>query len=128
MKTTYLLVPLLAFSVAATILSTGCASPDQHAFNTEFGENLLTQPNYHIQDESENHFTITVHQGKPSNFNDRVSDAKQAADTVAKAEAQKRGWEKWRLNYIQERDQGWMHIVIAKVDRLNNGSAMPDGQ
>jgi hypothetical protein len=110
-------LPVLAINAAVVIFSSGCASPDQHSFNSEFGENLPTEPKFYIKDEDDQHFRITVHQGKPSNGDERVSDVKQAATTVAKAEAQRLGWEKWHLNYIQEREQGWMHVVIAEVDR-----------
>jgi hypothetical protein len=41
----------------------------------------------------------------------------EAAATVAKAECQKLGWEKWDLNYIEDHNRGWMHVVVAKVTR-----------
>lgn len=72
---------------------------------------------YRIHDEDGNRFFITVNQGSPSDAAERVSDEKVAATAVAKAECQRIGWQKWDVNYIQERDQGWMHIVIAKVTR-----------
>ncbi len=72
---------------------------------------------YSIQDEDAGHFTITVHQGTPSAGAERLLDVKEAASTVAKAESQRLGWEKWQLNYIQERNQGWMHVVVAEVTR-----------
>jgi hypothetical protein len=50
---------------------------------------------------------------------DRVIYVKQAASAVAESEAKRRGWKNWDLNYIQERDAGWMHIVIADVTRKN---------
>ena len=37
----------------------------------------------------------------------------------AASEAKRRGWQNWDLGYIQERDQGWMHVVIADVARKN---------
>jgi hypothetical protein len=44
---------------------------------------------------------------------------KEVATTVAASEAKRRGWQNWNLDYIQERDEGWMHIVIADVGRKN---------
>ena len=118
MKKTLRLHPWwLSVNAAVAVLISGCASPEQHSFNQDFGENLPTRPKYYIQDENDRHFTITVHQGTPSTGAERVINAKEAASTVAKAECQRLGWEKWQLNYIQERDLGWMHIVVAKVMR-----------
>ena len=99
------------------ILLSGCATPTDRSFNHDFGEELPTKPEYCIKDEGEKHFTIVVHQGTPSTEADRVINLKEAATTIARAETQRLGWEKWHLDYIQERDQGWMHIVIAKVTR-----------
>jgi len=45
---------------------------------------------------------------------------------VAETEAKRRGWESWDLGYIQERNQGWMHIVIADVSRKNAIEKTPD--
>jgi hypothetical protein len=106
-------------SVNATLifLFNGCAAPEQHSFNHDFGEDLPTQPMYYIQDENSEHFIITVQQGKPSNGAEHVIDVKDAASTVAKAECQRLGWEKWQLNYISERNQGWMRVVVAEVKR-----------
>jgi len=72
---------------------------------------------YYIYDENDQHFRINVHQGTPSNGAERVLNVKEAASTIAKAESQRLGWEKWQLNYIQERNQGWMHVVVAEVTR-----------
>ena len=109
---------LLLINVALAVLAGGCATPTGHSFNKDFGETLPTQPNYYIQDEDDHHFTITVNQGVPSTGAERLSDVKKAASTVAKAESQRLGWEKWQLDYIQERDQGWMHVVIADVKHI----------
>ncbi len=72
---------------------------------------------YYIQDEDAAHFRITVHQGTPTAGAERITNIKEAASAIAKAECQKLGWEKWQLNYIQERNQGWMHVVVAEVTR-----------
>ena len=108
---------LLSINAAVAVLFSGCASPNGHSFNQDFGENLTTKPEYHIEDETDQHFRIAVQQGTPSNGAERVIDVKKAATTIAKAESQKLGWQRWDLNYIQERDQGWMHVVIAEVTR-----------
>ena len=72
---------------------------------------------YYIYDEDGRLFRINVHQGTPSTGAEHVLDVKVAASAIAKAECRKRGWEKWQLNYIQERNQGWMRIVVAEVTR-----------
>lgn len=108
---------LLAINTAILMLAGGCATPDEHPFNQDFGENLPAEPKYAIQDENENSFILKVHQGVPLNGAARTLNVKEAASTIAAAECQKLGWKKWQLNYIQEKDQGWMHVVVAKVDR-----------
>jgi hypothetical protein len=108
---------LLSINAAAVILFSGCASPEQHSFNQDYHDSLPVNPMYYIHDEDANRFFITVHQGTPSTGAERVINVKTAATTVAKAECQRLGWDKWDLNYIQERNQGWMHIVIVKVTR-----------
>ena len=105
-------------SVAVAVLFGGCATQEEHSFNGDFGEALPTKPTYYIQNEDAEHFKITVHQGVPSSGAERVINAKNAASTIAKAESLRLGWEKWDLNYIQENNQGWMHVVVAEVKRL----------
>ena len=108
---------LLSINAAVVILFSGCASPEMHSFNQDYQDNLPVRPTYYIHDEDANRFFITVHQGTPSTGAERVINVKTAATTVAKSECQRLGWDKWDLNYIQERNEGWMHIVIAKVTR-----------
>jgi len=108
---------LLSVNVAALVLLNGCAAPQEHSFNGDFKESFPTQPQYSIADRDTNHFTITVHQGVPSTGAEHSVDVKEAASTIARAESQKRGWEKWQLNYVQERNQGWMRVVVAEVTR-----------
>ena len=108
---------LLTINAAVAVLYSGCATPQAHSFNSDFGESLPAQPMYFVQDEDSTQFRINVHQGKHATADERLNNLKEAAATIAKAECQRRGWEKWQLNYIQERDQGWMHIVIAEVNR-----------
>ena len=110
-------------TAAALVFLTGCATPEEHSYNQVFGQNLVTAPKYYIRDENDDHFKIVVHQGKPasdkpdSSSGVRIDDVKTAASDVAKAEAQRLGWARWQLNYIQEKDQGWMHVVVAEVKR-----------
>jgi hypothetical protein len=108
---------LLSINAAIAVLSSGCATPKEHSFNSDFGENFPAQPMYYIEDENAEHFKITVHQGTPSAGAERVLNIKDAATAIATAESKRLGWEKWQLNYIDERNQGWMHIVIAEVTR-----------
>jgi hypothetical protein len=108
---------LLAINAAIAVLAAGCAAPEQHSFNHDFGEQLPVNPMYYIHDEDATHFRITVHQSTPSAGTERVINVKNAASTIAKAESQRLGWEKWQLDYIREYDQGWMHIVVAEVTR-----------
>ena len=108
---------LLSINAAVAILLSGCATSNEHSFNNDFNEKLPTKPMYVIEDKDANHYTITVHQGTPSTGAERVIDVKEAASTVATSESHRRGWEKWQVNYIQERNQGWMRVVVAEVKR-----------
>jgi len=108
---------LLAASAATAMLFSGCATQGEHSFNHDFGENLPAEPVYSIQNEDDQHFILRVHQGVPLSSAARTVNVKEAASTVAKAEAERLGWKKWQLNYIQEKDDGWMHVVVARVDR-----------
>jgi hypothetical protein len=99
------------------VFLSGCSTPDEYSYNEQFHENLLTQPKYYIKDEGDRHFSVVVHQGTPSTEPNRVIDQKEAATGIARAEARRLGWEKWHLDYIQERNEGWMHVVVAKVTR-----------
>jgi hypothetical protein len=111
---------LLAVNAGVAMLLSGCASPDEHAYNQDFNDNLATQPKYFIKDEDNHHFKIYVHQGVATTTANRVLDVKTAATAVAKSETAKLGWQKWHMDYIQERDQGWMHVVVADVKREPN--------
>ena len=108
---------LPAISTAIAVLAGGCATPEQHSFNHDFGEQFPVNPMYSIQTMDAMHFRITVHQGKPSTGTERVINLKNAASTIAKAESQRLGWEKWQVDYIREYEQGWMHVVVAEVTR-----------
>lgn len=102
---------------AVVLLAAGCATPTEHSFNQDYGQFLVTDPKYYIEDETGDHFKIVVHQGKHSSGAERILDIKAAAPDIAKGEAQRLGWQRWQLNYIQEKDQGWMHLVVAEVTR-----------
>ena len=108
---------LLAINAAIAVLAAGCAAPEQHSFNHDFGEQFPVKPMYSIRTMDATHFRITVHQGTPSKQVERVTNLKDAAATIAKSEAQRLGWEKWNLDYIHEYDQGWIHYVVAEVTR-----------
>jgi hypothetical protein len=107
----------LTLAAASVIFSSGCATHEEHSFNADFNQVLPTAPKYYVEDRSESSFTITAHQGKPSSGAERIFDVKRAASTIAEAEAKRRGWKNWRLDYIVERNDGWMHFVKAEVVR-----------
>lgn len=113
---------LLAVNAGAAILLSGCATHDEHSYNKDFNQDLKTRPKYFIGDEDADHFRIYVHQGVASTTPDRVLDTKTCATAVAQSECARLGWQKWHMDYIQEKDQGWMHVVIANVKRESDTS------
>jgi hypothetical protein len=117
---------ILLVNATLAILAAGCATQDERSYNQDFNQNLPTSPKYVIENIDDTHFKVTVHQGSPLEGPQRVIYVKQVASTVAESEAKRRGWSNWDLNYIQERDQGWMHIVIAYVTRKNAVEKTPD--
>jgi hypothetical protein len=121
MKTNQLRWPLqmLVLNAALVVLAAGCATHNERSYNQDFNQNLPTSPRYTIENVDDTHFQITVHQGSPLPGTLRVIYVKEVASVVAASEAKRRGWQNWDLGYIQERDQGWMHIVIADVTRKN---------
>jgi type IV pilus biogenesis protein CpaD/CtpE len=119
-------VRLLLLNAAVLLLTAGCATHDQRSYNQDYNQNLPTSPKYTIENVDDTHFHVIVHQGSPLDAPQRVIEVKQAASAVAETEARQRGWQNWDLAYIQERDQGWMHIVIADVTR-KNAVAMTSG-
>jgi hypothetical protein len=110
---------LLLLNATVLLLTAGCATQNERSYNQDFNQNLPTSPKYSIANVDDTHFQITVHQGSPSQGAERVIDQKAAASAVAETEARRRGWQNWNLDYIQQRDQGWMHIVVADVTRKN---------
>ena len=110
---------LLLLNATLVVLAAGCATQNERSYNQDFNQNLPTSPNYTIENVDDTHFHVIVHQGSPLPGTQRIIFVKQVASTVAATEAKRRGWQNWDLGYIQERDQGWMHIVIADVTRKN---------
>ncbi len=109
---------LLLLNAALVVLAAGCATHNE-SYNRDFNQNLPTSPRYAIENISDTHFQVTVHQGSSFAGPQRVIYVKEAAAAVVESEARRRGWQNWNLEYVQERDQGWMHIVIADVTRKN---------
>ena len=110
---------LLLLNATLAILAAGCATQDEPSYNPDYNQNLPTSPNYSIENQDDNHFKIKVTQGTPMPGTDGTIYVKQAASVVAGNEAKSRGWSDWDLNYIQERNQGWMHVVVGEVTRKN---------
>ena len=127
MKTNQLrrMLRLLFLNAALAVLGAGCATHNERSYNQDFNQNLPTSPNYSIANVDDTHFQITVHQGSPSPGTQRIIYVKEVVSAVAASEARRRGWQNWDLGYIQERDQGWMHIVIAEVARKNAVAMTP---
>ena len=110
---------LLLLNATLVVLAAGCATQNERSYNQDFNQNLPTSPKYAIENVDDSHFHVIVHQGSPLPGTQRIIYVKEVASAVAKTEAKRRGWQNWDLGYIQERDQGWMHIVIADVTRKN---------
>jgi hypothetical protein len=115
----------LALSAAILALAGGCATHEEHSYNQDYNQTLPTSPKYYIKDVNDHEFKVIVHQGSPYDGPQRIIFVKQVASTVAGTEAKRRGWENWDLNYIQDRDQGWMRVVIAEVTRKNAATTPP---
>jgi hypothetical protein len=110
---------LLLLNATLVVLAAGCATQNERSYNQDFNQNLPTSPNYAIVNVDDTHFQVVVHQGSPLPGPQRIIYVKEVASVVAGTEAKRRGWQNWDLGYIQERDQGWMHVVIAEVTRKN---------
>ena len=110
---------LLLLPVALALFAAGCATHEQHSFNKDFNQSMPTSPNYYIEDVDASHFKVIATQGSPAQGSDRIIYVKQAATAVAASEAKHRGWSAWDLNYISDRDRGWMREVITEVTRKN---------
>jgi len=128
MKNNYLrwTLRLLLLNAALAILATGCATQPMHSYNQDFNQDLRTAPNYAIADQDDSHFQVTVCQGREMVGIERVIHVKQAASMVAASEAKHRGWTDFDLNYTQEYDHGWMHVVVAEITRRNAAERKPD--
>jgi hypothetical protein len=112
------LLRLALLSAILMLLVPGCAAPTR-SFNQDYGENFPPQPNYAIDKMDDTHFKIRLFQGTPSpeDLPVTVNYMKRAVKIIADAEAKRRGWQDWEVNYIQERNQGWMHVLVAVVIR-----------
>jgi len=117
---------LLLNATLAVVLAAGCATHNERSYNQDFNQNLPTSPKYIIENIDDARFQVTVHQGSPLPGTQRIIYVKDAASAIAQSEARRRGWQNWTLDYIQERDQGWMHIIIANVTRKNAVEITPD--
>ena len=107
---------LLFLSSIVAFLVAGCATPTK-SFNKDFNENSPIEPKYAIDNVNDREFKIRVFQGSPLTGPQRIVYMKEAASAISDSEAKRRGWEQWQLNYIQERDQGWEHILVGEVIR-----------
>ena len=110
---------LLLLNATVLLLTAGCATHNERSYNQDFNQNLPASPIYVVENIDDTHFKITVRQGSTLDGPQRIIYVKQAAAAVAESEARRRGWQNWDLEYIQERDKGWMHIVIGDVTRKN---------
>jgi len=108
----------LLFGTALMIWSAGCATEEEQSFNANFNQSMPAAPKYVVEDRGEDHFKIRMHQGSPMSGPDRVTYLKQAMTMVAQDESHRRGWSNWQVDYIQERDKGWMHVLVAVVKEL----------
>jgi hypothetical protein len=115
---------LLLLSVAFLLLAAGCAT-NMRSYNQDYDQNLPVAPKYTVANVDDTHFKIIVHQGAPLSESDRIVYLKEATAAIAQNEATHRGWKSWRVDYIQQRDQGWMHILIAVVTRQNPAEMTP---
>jgi hypothetical protein len=117
MKVNWRLWPVL-FSAILLIMAVGCATPTK-SFNQDYNENFPPQPNYAIENVDDTHFKIRLSQGTPmpEQRDTCVMYMKKAVWTIANDEGKRRGWQQWEVNYIQERDQGWQHVLVCVVVR-----------
>jgi len=120
------LTQLLLSTGAIAALALGCAHYAEHSYNTDFNQNLPTSPNYTIRNLDDYRFQVEVFQGAPGTETDRAVYVKKAASSVAETEAKRRGWANWDLNYTEDTNHGWMHIVTAEVTRKNAAIKSPD--
>jgi hypothetical protein len=120
------LIPLLLLNTILVVIATGCATHEENSFNKDYNQNMPTSPTYYFEDIDDNHFKVIVHQGSPMPGSERITFAKQVASIVASTEARRRGWKGCDVDYIQDRDQGWMRIVIGVATRKNPAVFTPD--
>jgi hypothetical protein len=110
---------LLSINAVLVVVAFGCKSPDEQSFNQVFNQNMPVEPKYSIEDLGQDHFKIRIRQSSPMKGPSRVTYLKQATTIVAESESHRRGWDNWKTDYIQETDDGWMHVLVAEVSREN---------
>lgn len=108
---------LLPINAALLVFAAGCKTGDEQSFNQNFNQDYPVAPKYVIENGNDDHFKIRMHQGSPMTGPSRVTYLKDAMTIVAENECRKRGWKNWKTDYIQESDQGWMHVLVAEVTR-----------
>jgi hypothetical protein len=109
----------LSFCATIMLLAAGCATPTK-SFNDDYNQNFPPKPRYAIDNVNDTEFKIRVQQGTPmpEQHPVAVEYMKEATSAIAKSEARRRGWVEWQVNYIQETDKGWMHVLVAEVIRV----------
>ena len=117
MRRNLLSLPVRLWSVNAAllVLAGSCSTPEEQSFNQNFDQDYPAAPKYVIEDQGDNHFKIRMHQGSPMTGPSRVTYMKDAMNIVAQDACHRRGWANWTVDYIQERDDGWMHVLVAEV-------------
>jgi hypothetical protein len=107
----------LVLAAATMLFGSGCATQQENSYNDDYNQSLTSAPKYLVSSGDDNKFKINIHQGTMVSGEARVLDIREAASTIAKNEAMKRGWENWDLNFIREANEGWMRVVVAEVTR-----------
>ena len=111
------IISLLIASGAWFYFGCGCASEDLRSYNADYGQHLDCAPKYSIESVDDNDFKVHMMQGSPSTGPGRIIYMKQATREVAATEAKRRGWQNWDVNYVEDLDRGWMHVLVAEVSR-----------
>jgi hypothetical protein len=111
----YWLVCVCAVNALLLLGGAGCSTPPEQSYNQDFNQELAVNPKYSVQNVSDDMFKIRVRQSSPVAGPSRVTLVKEATTIIAEREAKNRGWKNWKVDYIQESDQGWMHFVVVEV-------------
>jgi len=105
----------LSVNTLLLVVGAGCSTPEEHSYNQDFNQDLAVKPKYSVENVSDNEFKIRVRQSSPVAGPSRVTLLKEATTILAEHEARGRGWKNWKVDYIEETDQGWMHVVVVEV-------------